>query len=55
MRFTRIVPLLPLASALVITDASVFQDLEKSGKRLVDNAQGVLDDAIHHLKDSTLR
>lgn len=52
MRFTRIVPLLPLASALVITDASVFQDLEKSGKRLVDNAQGVLDDAIHHLKDN---
>lgn len=51
MRFTRIVPLLPLASALVITDASVFQDLEKSGKQLIDNAQSVLDDAFSKVKD----
>lgn len=51
MRFTRIVPLLPLASALVITDASVFQDLEKSGKQLINNAQNVLDDAFSKVKD----
>jgi len=51
MRFTRIIPLLPLASALVITDASVFQDLEKSGKQLIDNAQNVLDDAFSKVKD----
>lgn len=46
MRFSRVVPLLPLASALVITDAEVFQNIEKSGKSIIDNAQGVLDDAF---------
>ena len=51
MRFTRIVPLLPLASALVITDAEVFQNIEKSGKRLIDNAQNVLDDAFGLVKE----
>ncbi|KAL6705501.1 hypothetical protein ACN47E_006617 [Coniothyrium glycines] len=52
MRFTRVIPLLPLASALVITDASVFQDLEKSGKQLIDNAQNVLDVAFGKVKDN---
>lgn len=46
MRFTRVVPLLPLASALVITDAEVFQNIEKSGKSIIDNAQNVLDGAF---------
>ncbi|KAH8730510.1 FAS1 domain-containing protein [Phaeosphaeriaceae sp. PMI808] len=46
MRLTRIVPLLPLASALVITDTDVFQNVEKSGRSIIDNAQSVLDDAI---------
>jgi uncharacterized surface protein with fasciclin (FAS1) repeats len=46
MRFSRIVPLLPLASALVITDTEVFQNIEKSGKSIIDNAQSVLDDAF---------
>ncbi|CBX93047.1 hypothetical protein LEMA_P039480.1 [Plenodomus lingam JN3] len=53
MRFTRIVPLLPLASALVITDAQVFQDLEKSSRSIVDNAQNVLDDAFSKIKDAS--
>ncbi|KAI8934893.1 hypothetical protein NX059_008565 [Plenodomus lindquistii] len=52
MRFTRIVPLLPLASALVITDAQVFQDIEKSGRSIVDNAQSVLDSAFSKVKDT---
>ncbi|KAF1851779.1 FAS1 domain-containing protein [Cucurbitaria berberidis CBS 394.84] len=52
MRFTRIVPLLPLASAFVITDAEVFQNLEKSGKSLVDNAQTVLDNTQNVLDDA---
>jgi hypothetical protein len=46
MRFSRVVPLLPLASALVITDAEVFQNIEKSGKSIIDNAQNVLDDVF---------
>jgi hypothetical protein len=46
MRFSRIVPLLPLASALVITDAEVFQNIEKSSKSILGNAQSVLDDAF---------
>ncbi|CAO2651200.1 Nn.00g094970.m01.CDS01 [Neocucurbitaria sp. VM-36] len=52
MRFTRIVPLLPLASALVITEAEVFQNLEKSGKRVIDNAQSVFDTAQSALDDA---
>jgi uncharacterized surface protein with fasciclin (FAS1) repeats len=58
MRFTRIVPVLPLATALVITEPEVFQNLEKSGRQLVDNAhnvfdnaQNVLDDAFNKVKD----
>jgi uncharacterized surface protein with fasciclin (FAS1) repeats len=58
MRFTRIIPVLPLATALVITEPEVFQNLEKSGRQLVDNAhnvfdnaQNVLDDAFNKVKD----
>lgn len=46
MRVTQIVPLLPLASAFVITETEVFQNLEKSGRQLVSKAQNVLDDAF---------
>lgn len=53
MRVSRIVPFLPLASALVITDAQVFQDLEKSGKQIIDNTQSVLDDAFSKVKDAS--
>lgn len=52
MRFTRIVPLLPLASALVITDAEVFQNLEISGRKLINNAQSVLDTAFGKAEDT---
>lgn len=52
MRFSRIIPLLPLASAFVITDAEVFQNIEKSGKSIIDNAQNVLDDAFGKAHDA---
>jgi uncharacterized surface protein with fasciclin (FAS1) repeats len=51
MRFSRVVPLLPLASAFVLPEPEVFSKLEKSGKQLADNAQNVLDDAFRNLKD----
>jgi hypothetical protein len=58
MRFSRIVPVLPLATAFVITEPEVFSNIEKSGKQLVDkahtvidNAQNVLDDAFSKVKD----
>jgi uncharacterized surface protein with fasciclin (FAS1) repeats len=64
MRLTRVIPFVPLASALVITDASVFENIEKShnsvidnveksGRQFFDNAQNVLDDAFNRVKDST--
>ena len=60
MRFSRVVPVLPLATAFVITESEVFQNIEKSGRELVDNAhsvlgnaQNVLDDAFSKVKDST--
>jgi uncharacterized surface protein with fasciclin (FAS1) repeats len=59
MRFSRIVPVLPLATAFVITEPEVFANIEKSGRELVDNAhsafdnaQNVLDDAFNKVKDS---
>ncbi|KNG50253.1 fasciclin domain family protein [Stemphylium lycopersici] len=58
MRFSRVVPVLPLASALVITEPEVFSNIEKSGRQLIDNAhnafdnaQSVLDDAFNKVKD----
>lgn len=62
MRFSRVVPFIPLASALVITEADVFDNLPKSnrhvenaklsGKELLDNAQEVLDDTFNKVKES---
>jgi len=52
MRFSRVVPLLPLASALVITDTEVFQNLERAGNSVLDNAQNVLDDAFGKAYDA---
>jgi uncharacterized surface protein with fasciclin (FAS1) repeats len=51
MRFSRVVPFLPLASALVITDAEVFQNIEKSERSIIDNAQNVLDGAFDKAHD----
>lgn len=46
MRFHQLLPVLPLTSALVVTEQSIFEKLEKSGKQLIDNTQNVLDAAI---------
>jgi hypothetical protein len=54
MRFARVVPLLPLASALVITDPEVFQNIniEKSSRTLADKAQNVFDGALNKVDDA---
>lgn len=62
MRFSRVVPFIPLASALVITETEVFERLPKSnrhienaklaGKELLDNAQDILDDTFSKVKES---
>jgi len=62
MRFSRVVPFIPLASALVITEAEVFEKLPKSnrhienaklsGKELLDSAQDILDDTYNRVKES---
>lgn len=51
MRFSRVAPLLPLASAFVLPEPEIFSKIEKSGKQLADNAQNVLGDTFRNLKD----
>ncbi|KAF2017166.1 FAS1 domain-containing protein [Aaosphaeria arxii CBS 175.79] len=49
MRFQQLLPLLPLASAFVITEDAVFDKLSKienSGRKVLKNSQNVLDDAL---------
>ncbi|CAE7025861.1 hypothetical protein P3342_005669 [Pyrenophora teres f. teres] len=54
MRFSRVVPVLPLAAAFVITEPSRFESLEieKIGRPYVDKAQNVFDDAKTILDDT---
>lgn len=52
MKFSRALLLLPAASALVITEGDVFERIEKSGKRLVEKTQDVLDDAFGKVVES---
>lgn len=54
MRFTALalVPLLPWSSAFVITDAQVFQAIEKLGKTSIDNTQTILDTAFEKFKEA---
>lgn len=62
MRFSRVVPFIPLASALVITEAEVFEKLPKSnrhienaklsGQELLDDAQDIFDDTYNKVKES---
>jgi len=46
MRFTQFLPLAPLASAIVIPEEHVFQDIEKAGRQLVLSSKNALDDAL---------
>jgi len=43
MRFSRALPLLPVASAFVITEADVFEKLEKAERNVIDTAKNVFD------------
>jgi uncharacterized surface protein with fasciclin (FAS1) repeats len=43
MRFTRALPLLPVASAFVITEADVFEKIEKVERHIVDAAKNAVD------------
>ncbi|KAF2131138.1 FAS1 domain-containing protein [Dothidotthia symphoricarpi CBS 119687] len=55
MRFARVVPFIPLASAFVITEAEVFEKIDKldrPGRQVVDNARHVLDNAQNVLDDA---
>ncbi|CAI6339535.1 unnamed protein product [Periconia digitata] len=44
MRFTPAVALLPLASSFVIHDAHVFENIETSGRRVIEKGQSVFQD-----------
>jgi hypothetical protein len=44
MRFTSALAVLPLASAFVIHDAELFANIEKSGRRVMDQGQSVIED-----------
>jgi len=54
MRFSRVVPVLPLAAAFVITEPSRFESLEieRVARPYVDKAQNVFDDAKNVLDDA---
>ncbi|KAF2749213.1 FAS1 domain-containing protein [Sporormia fimetaria CBS 119925] len=55
MRFQQLLPVLPLASALVITEQSVFENIEKLGEssqQLLDSTRTALDDAIKKTSES---
>ena len=52
MRFIQVLPLLPLASAFVITEADVFENIDKTGRTIVDRTQGVIEKAQHVLDDA---
>ncbi|ORY00377.1 FAS1 domain-containing protein [Clohesyomyces aquaticus] len=52
MRFIQYIPLASVASALVITEAEVFQTIEKSGKQLLETTQNVLDNALGRVANS---
>jgi len=52
MKFSHVLPLLPLASALVITAADVFENIEKTGRKVVDRTQSVFEKTQHVLDDA---
>jgi len=46
MRLTQLLPLAALGSAFVLPEEHVFQNIEKSGQRLVVSSKNALDDAL---------
>ncbi|KAF2689164.1 FAS1 domain-containing protein [Lentithecium fluviatile CBS 122367] len=45
MRFSRVLPLLPVASAFVITEADVFERIEKTERQVIDKVKETFDRA----------
>jgi uncharacterized surface protein with fasciclin (FAS1) repeats len=43
MRFSRALPLLPVASAFVVTEADVFEKIEKTERKFIDTTKDALD------------
>ncbi|KAL1605270.1 hypothetical protein SLS60_004817 [Paraconiothyrium brasiliense] len=52
MKFSQVLPLLPLASAFVITETDVFQNIEKAGRDVVDQTQSAFKKTQHVLDDA---
>jgi uncharacterized surface protein with fasciclin (FAS1) repeats len=52
MKFSQVLPLLPLASAFVITDTDVFQNIEKTGRDVIDQTQSAFERTQHVLDDA---
>ncbi|KAJ4297852.1 hypothetical protein N0V90_005751 [Kalmusia sp. IMI 367209] len=52
MKFSQVLPLLPLVSAFVITEADVFENIEKTGRQVIDKTQGVFEKTQHVIDDA---
>ncbi|KAJ4355879.1 uncharacterized protein N0V89_003902 [Didymosphaeria variabile] len=52
MKFSQVLPLLPLASAFVITETDVFQNIEKTGRELTDQTRSAFEKTQHVLDDA---
>ncbi|KAF1977903.1 FAS1 domain-containing protein [Bimuria novae-zelandiae CBS 107.79] len=52
MKFSQVLPLLPLASAFVVPEADTFENIEKTGREIIDRTQGVLEKTQHVLDDA---
>jgi len=51
MKFSQTLPLLPLTSAFLIPNADVFEDIEKTGRKIVDHTQIGFERVHHNLGD----
>lgn len=52
MKFSQVLPLLPLASAFVITETDVFENIEKTGREVADKTHNIFDKTQHVLDDA---
>jgi uncharacterized surface protein with fasciclin (FAS1) repeats len=52
MKFNQVLPLLPLASAFVITKTDVFQNIEKTGRDVIDQTHSAFERTQHVLDDA---
>ncbi|KAF9737868.1 hypothetical protein PMIN06_004295 [Paraphaeosphaeria minitans] len=52
MRITQVLTLLPLASAFVITETDVFQNIDKTERKVIDQTRGVFEKTQHVFDDA---